>query len=93
MVEGINEIDTEAPTAPTGLSAKMKGKNVGLSWNSSTDNLGVVGYTVWRDGFSIGNVAKTSNLDNTVNLGATIPTRLKPTTMPGTIRRLATNSP
>jgi hypothetical protein len=63
--------DSEPPTAPTGLSAKAKGKNVGLSWNAATDNVGVIGYTVWRDGTPIGNAAKPSYLDNTVSAGAT----------------------
>jgi hypothetical protein len=63
--------DNEPPTTPTGLSAKAKGKNVGLSWNGATDNVGVIGYTVWRDGILIGNAAKTSYLDNTVSIGAT----------------------
>ena len=61
--------DTESPTPPTRLSAKVKGKNVGLSWSGATDNLGVIGYTVWRDGIPIVNAAKMSYLDNTVSIG------------------------
>ena len=45
----------------------MKGKNVGLSWSGATDNLGVIGYTIWRDGIPIVNAARTSYLDNTVS--------------------------
>ena len=43
--------DTEAPTAPTGLSASnITTSSVDLSWNASSDNVGVTGYTVYVDG-------------------------------------------
>jgi fibronectin type 3 domain-containing protein len=42
--------DTEAPTAPAGLSATAAPRQVSLSWQPSTDNVGVTGYRVYRDG-------------------------------------------
>jgi chitodextrinase len=42
------------PTVPTGLSANVVSPTqVDLGWNASTDNVGVAGYTVYRDGTSI----------------------------------------
>lgn len=49
--------DTEAPTQPTGLVATAVNKNrIDLAWNASTDNIGVTGYTVYRDGVPIDTV-------------------------------------
>lgn len=43
--------DITAPSVPTGLTATSAGASViDLSWTASTDNLGVVGYKVFRDG-------------------------------------------
>ncbi|HZG75200.1 MAG TPA: fibronectin type III domain-containing protein, partial [Paenibacillus sp.] len=43
--------DTEAPTAPTNLTSPSKtSTTVGLSWTASTDNIGVAGYEVYKDG-------------------------------------------
>lgn len=47
--------DTTAPTAPTNLTAQDSPINfnegyIHLSWNSSTDNVGVTGYRIYRDG-------------------------------------------
>ena len=52
--------DTEAPTNPTGLaSSNIAETSVSLSWNASSDNVGVVQYNVFIDGSNIGNVAGT----------------------------------
>lgn len=43
--------DTEAPTAPTGLRASSKCQTTfTLEWNASTDNVGVTGYKVFKNG-------------------------------------------
>jgi chitinase len=43
--------DTQAPTVPTGLAAGETGSStVALSWNASTDNVGVTGYEVFVNG-------------------------------------------
>jgi len=53
--------DTEAPTAPTNLaSSNITETSVDLTWDASTDNVGVDHYTVFQDGSSIGTTASTS---------------------------------
>lgn len=43
-------IDIIAPTVPTGFSATtFSNSRIDLSWNPSTDNVGVAGYKVFRD--------------------------------------------
>lgn len=43
--------DTEAPSVPTGVAAgTITTTTVALSWNASTDNVGVTGYKVYTDG-------------------------------------------
>jgi hypothetical protein len=47
--------DTKAPTVPTGLKVTSKTANsVALKWTASTDNVGVTGYTIYRNGVSVG---------------------------------------
>ncbi|MEU8910337.1 glycoside hydrolase family 6 protein [Streptomyces mirabilis] len=46
--------DTTAPTAPTGVKATAKtASSVSLSWTASTDDTGVSGYDVYRDGTKV----------------------------------------
>src|SRR6185436_8639742 len=46
---GISGPDTQAPTAPTNLSAAAAGgSQINLSWTASTDNLAVTSYLVER---------------------------------------------
>ncbi len=66
--------DTEAPTAPSGLSATVvttPSKKVNLSWTGSTDNVGVKGYKIYRNGSLIGTSSSTSYTDSSVSAGAT----------------------
>ncbi|GAB4005803.1 hypothetical protein GCM10029992_54720 [Glycomyces albus] len=53
--------DTELPTAPTGLTvtATTSG-SVSLSWDASSDDTGVTGYDVHRDGAAVLDVSGTS---------------------------------
>ena len=49
--------DALAPSTPTGLSATCpQGTECDLSWLASSDNVGVSGYTIYRDGVSIATV-------------------------------------
>ena len=53
--------DTTPPSAPTNLtSSNVTDTTADLSWNASTDNVGVTGYEVFMDGSSIGTVTTTS---------------------------------
>lgn len=60
--------DSQAPSTPTGLTAVAANPNlVGLAWTASTDNVGVTGYEILRDGTGVASVgAVTSYQDNTV---------------------------
>lgn len=46
--------DTQAPTAPTNLSAGTKTQtSVALTWTASTDNVGVTGYDIYSGGSTL----------------------------------------
>jgi cellulose 1,4-beta-cellobiosidase len=50
--------DTTAPTAPTGLRATAKtASSVSLAWTAATDDVGVTGYDVYRNGTRVGSPA------------------------------------
>jgi alpha-tubulin suppressor-like RCC1 family protein/chitodextrinase len=61
----INIPDVVAPTVPTGLIAtSVSATQINLSWTASTDNIGVTGYKVYRNGVllaTLGNVISYSN--------------------------------
>jgi parallel beta-helix repeat protein len=65
--------DTEAPTAPTGVAATaVSAARVHVSWTAATDNVGITGYTVYRDGAPVGTVgATTLTFSDTTVAGAT----------------------
>ncbi|MDQ0792195.1 glycoside hydrolase family 6 protein [Streptomyces sp. B1I3] len=57
--------DTQAPSAPTGVTTTAKtSSSVSLSWTASTDNTGVTGYDVFRNGVKVGSSATTSYTDS-----------------------------
>ncbi|MFD0670969.1 fibronectin type III domain-containing protein [Cohnella sp. GCM10027633] len=60
-VSGGGGSDTQAPSIPSGLSSSgVTSSSVSLSWNASTDNVGVTGYDVYRGGTLVGSTASTS---------------------------------
>jgi hypothetical protein len=65
--------DTTAPTAPLGLIANVnqRQKQIDLSWNAATDNVGVIGYRVVRDGVVVALVVNTHWTDPSVLSGTT----------------------
>ncbi len=66
-----SQADDSAPTAPSNLSSSVSGNNVSLSWNSSTDNVGVTQYLVERSsngGSSYSQVGTTSNTSYSMSL-------------------------
>lgn len=49
--------DTAAPSVPSGLvAALVSATQINLSWTASTDNVGVTGYRIYRDGSLIATV-------------------------------------
>jgi len=53
--------DTEAPSAPTGLTAStITETTADLSWNAATDNVGVTEYEIFQSGSSLGTTVNTS---------------------------------
>ncbi|MFJ1548562.1 fibronectin type III domain-containing protein [Streptomyces sp. NPDC088246] len=52
--------DTVPPSAPTSLTAAVTAGSVSLGWTASTDNLGVTGYDVFRDGYQVASSAGTT---------------------------------
>jgi mannan endo-1,4-beta-mannosidase len=62
-------IDSLAPTAPTGLKAeKITNLKFTLTWTPATDNFGVDGYDVYKDGTYAGSTAT-----NSINITALTP--------------------
>ena len=53
--------DTQAPTVPTGLaSSNITSSSATISWNASTDNIGVTEYAFYQNGSLVGNTTSTS---------------------------------
>lgn len=56
--------DTQAPTAPSGFNGTAASSSqINLSWSASTDNMGVTGYDVYRNGTFLKTVTGTSTSD------------------------------
>lgn len=57
----VTTADTQAPSVPTGLAASnLTTTGVTLTWNASTDNVGVTGYRVFRGTTQIGTPTATT---------------------------------
>jgi len=66
--------DNQPPTVPGGVKASAGGPtSVTVSWTASSDNVGVTGYDVFRDGTNVGKVggSATSFTDTTVSPSTT----------------------
>jgi len=56
--------DTQAPTVPANLAAiAISSSQINLTWTASTDNVGVSGYKVYRNGALVATVTKASYAD------------------------------
>ena len=56
--------DLTAPSTPTSLQGTtISTSQINLSWNASTDNVGVTGYKIYRDGIQITTTANTTFQD------------------------------
>src|SRR5207302_4278605 len=57
-------VDTTLPSTPTGLTGAAAGSTgANLAWRASTDNVGVTGYIVRRNGVQVATPATTSFAD------------------------------
>ena len=66
----ITVTDVSPPSVPTNLTATVGAGTVTLNWSASTDNVGVAGYGVYRNGTKLGaDVAGTSFTDNLSTAG------------------------
>ena len=64
--------DTTPPTTPTGLTAAAAGSTgANLSWSASTDNVGVTGYIVRRNGVQIATPGSRSYADTGLSAATT----------------------
>src|SRR5262249_34544607 len=64
--------DTSPPSVPTGVAATaVSGTQINLSWSASSDNVGVIGYKVFRNGSQVGTATNTSYQDTGLTSGAT----------------------
>jgi parallel beta-helix repeat protein len=65
-------VDLEAPTVPTTLAVAADASRVDVTWSEATDNVGVTGYTVYRDGVPVGTVGfGTLSFSDTTVVGST----------------------
>jgi hypothetical protein len=65
--------DGIAPSAPSALTASVnqKRKQIALSWKAASDNVGVAGYRVWRNGTLAATTTTTGWTDQAWSAGAT----------------------
>lgn len=61
--EAIGHDDIELPSVPTELEAAIHNGNISLNWKASTDNVGVTGYQIYRNGGSYGSASGTAWID------------------------------
>jgi len=74
LVSVTTSADTAAPSVPTGLNASVvSSSQINLAWNASTDNVGVAGYRVFRNGSQIAQVSGTSYSDTGLVSATTYP--------------------
>ena len=64
--------DTQSPSAPGALAATSASQtSIGVTWAPATDNVGVTGYTVYRDGAAAGTTTATSYTVSGLSCGVT----------------------
>jgi hypothetical protein len=61
--------DVSVPSVPVGLSAVAGDGRVALSWGASSDNVGVAGYRVYRNGSQVSSTASLSYTDSGLSNG------------------------
>jgi chitodextrinase len=70
VASGTTAADTQAPSAPTNLVAQAaSATSASLSWSAASDNVGVAGYKVLRDGTQVATLSGTSWTDGGLTAG------------------------
>jgi chitinase len=86
QVTGSGGGDTTPPSAPTGLSSPSHtSSSVSLAWTASTDNVGVTGYQVFRNGAQVGTSTTTSFTDSGLNASTAYSYTVKATDAAGNV--------
>lgn len=68
----ISSTDTAAPTQPLNLSGQATGQTATtLDWSAASDNIGVTGYDVYRDGSKVATVSGTTFQDSGLTANTT----------------------
>jgi hypothetical protein len=66
------ETDLEAPTSPTNLTAlSSEWSIITLEWSNATDNVGVGGYYIYRNGTQVATTTSTEYTDSELDAGTT----------------------
>jgi len=65
VFEPLAQADSQAPSIPQNVVVDDSTETrISLSWDASSDNVGVTAYTIWRDGIPVGVTVDTSFDDN-----------------------------
>lgn len=84
--------DTEPPTVPINTTASaITVTSVNLSWDPSSDNVGVVGYKIFRDSIEVGTTAETSYTDINLTQGSSYVYNIKAYDAAGNISEASTD--
>ena len=72
VISSPQDPDTLPPSAPANLAGTaVSSSKINLSWNPSSDNVGVTGYRVFRNGIKIGTTVNTSYADTGLSSATT----------------------
>jgi chitodextrinase len=64
--------DTTSPSTPLNVqSTNVTGSTISISWDASTDNIGVAGYNVYRDGLQVANTTQLNFSDSSLTPSTT----------------------
>lgn len=67
---GATQTDTQAPTAPSGVRVtSTTSTSAALAWTAATDNVGVTGYRIFRNGTQVGTTQGTTFTDTALTPG------------------------
>ncbi|HEX6287729.1 MAG TPA: hypothetical protein VFZ66_00990 [Herpetosiphonaceae bacterium] len=87
-------VDTEPPTTPADVTAvAISDRRVALSWTASSDNVGVAGYIIYRDGAEFATTdADTGYIDTTVTPATSYSYQVQARDAAGNLSELSTSA-